>query len=76
MILLARIRFIAISARLIGSLFKHHSKILVSLYDFMIMLPLAIESVVKNSRSSANNSNAKVCEKNETYSLKKLAEER
>lgn len=76
MIVVAAMRFLAIVARLIGSLFNHMSKVLVSIYDFMIMVPLAIEALVKNSKSNrASIKTTRAINSNENHRLKKLAEE-
>ncbi|MDN3640361.1 hypothetical protein QWY82_16320 [Simiduia curdlanivorans] len=42
------LRLLAVLARLVGSLFNHGFKILIHLYDLVIMVPLSIERLVAN----------------------------
>lgn len=61
MVLVFTLRFLAVLLRALGSAFNHLSKILINLYDLVIMIPLSIERLVKSRNknlSDAYNDNA------------------
>jgi hypothetical protein len=78
MVMIALLRIIAVCARVVGSFFNQLSKIFVNLYDFVIMIPLTIERLVK----SANSQRQKYADKalsyqeKEPYLSEKLIEEK
>lgn len=48
------LRITAVFLRTLGNAFNHFSKILINAYDFIIMIPLGIERLVKSQRQHAN----------------------
>lgn len=54
MISIALIRFLIVTLRVIGGVFKHLTKIAVNLFDLIIMLPLSIEKLVQDSRQKGD----------------------
>lgn len=53
LLLLGMLRVVRVSLRLVGGLANHLSKMLVSLYDLLIMLPLGVERLLKARRDDS-----------------------
>ena len=59
MLAIGIIRFFIVTLRILGGFVKHFSRMLVSVFDLIIMLPLSIEKMIKDSRANKSDSSDK-----------------